>query len=67
MAVLIFCGVTSGINCFIPRRDSKPTAMFLFECEPHRRSAKGKNREGGSGRNFRQKIDAGRTLVDSVF
>jgi len=41
----------------MPRRDSKPGAMFLFE---RAKAAKGKNREGGSGRNFRQEIDAGR-------
>ena len=45
------------------RRDSKPAALCEFEGV----SPKGEHREGGSGRNFRQKIDAGRTLVDSVF
>lgn len=53
--VFKFIGVSSGINCFMPRPDSKSAAM------------QGKNREGGSGRNFHQEIYAGRTLVDSVF
>ena len=39
----------------MPRRDLKPEAMFLFA--PKR--AKGKNREGGPGRNSRQEIDVG--------
>ena len=34
--------------------------MFLFE---RAQAAKGKNREGGPGRNFRQEIYAGRVLV----
>ena len=37
-------------------RDLKPGAMFLFK---RAQAAKGKNREGGPGRNFRQEIYVG--------
>ena len=44
------------INCFMRVRDLKPAALFLFE---RAQAAKGKNREGGPGRNFRQEIYVG--------
>jgi len=56
-------GVSSNTHCWVLRRDLKPTAMFLFE---RASAAKGKNREGGSGQNFRQEIYAGQTIVDSA-
>ena len=64
--ILIYTVIWSKANCLALRRDEKPGAMFLFEREPHRQmrvtltSAKGKNREGGPGRIFRQENYAGR-------